>query len=92
MEGASYYKTNQPSLKNYQATKKQLNYGAQKATGHFLWFLHADSKFTKNIIPVLFSVILVSVDNIQTHLENPFDQVGEDDVEFNVEKFINNLK
>ena len=36
--------------------------------------------------------ILVSLDNIQMHLENPFDQVGEDDVEFNVEKFIASLK
>lgn len=43
-------------------------------------------------MPVLFSVVLVSLDNIQMHLENPFDQVGEDDVEFNVVKFIKNLK
>jgi predicted membrane chloride channel (bestrophin family) len=43
-------------------------------------------------MPILFSVILVSLDNIQMHLENPFDQVGEDDVEFNVEKFIASLK
>jgi hypothetical protein len=42
-------------------------------------------------VPVLFSVILVALDNIQMHLENPFDQQGEDDVEINVEKFIRNL-
>jgi hypothetical protein len=44
------------------------------------------------ITPVLLSSILVSLENIQEHLENPFDQVGEDDVKFNVEKFVENLK
>lgn len=43
-------------------------------------------------VPVLFSVILVALDNIQSHLENPFDQQGEDDVHINVDKFIRNLK
>lgn len=42
-------------------------------------------------VPVLFSVILVALDNIQSHLENPFDQQGEDDVHINVDKFIRNL-
>ncbi len=42
-------------------------------------------------MPVLFSVILVSLDNIQDHLENPFDQVGEDDVAINAEKFVARL-
>jgi hypothetical protein len=40
------------------------------------------------VMPVLLSVILVSLDNIQEHLENPFDQVGGDDVIINVEKFL----
>jgi hypothetical protein len=44
------------------------------------------------VIPVLLTMILVSLDNIQEHLENPFDQVGEDDITINVEKFIDNLK
>jgi len=44
------------------------------------------------VIPVLLSMILVSLDNIQEHLENPFDQVGEDDITFNVDKFVQNLK
>jgi predicted membrane chloride channel (bestrophin family) len=39
------------------------------------------------VMPVLFSIILVSLDNIQDHLENPFDMVGEDDVEINEDKF-----
>lgn len=44
------------------------------------------------VIPVLLTMVIVSLHNIQDHLENPFDQVGEDDIKFNVEKFITNLK
>ena len=40
---------------------------------------------------ILFSMILVCLDNIQDHLENPFDLVGEDDVIINAEKFIESL-
>ncbi|MFK7851501.1 MAG: hypothetical protein AB8D78_11030 [Akkermansiaceae bacterium] len=43
------------------------------------------------VLPVLFSVILVSLDNIQKHLENPFDQIGEDDIYINAEKFVERL-
>ncbi len=43
------------------------------------------------IMPILFSFILVSLDNIQDHLENPFDQIGEDDVSINVEEFLDRL-
>lgn len=39
------------------------------------------------VMPIMFSFILVSLDNIQGHLENPFDQIGEDDIKFDVEKF-----
>lgn len=39
------------------------------------------------MMPVMFSFILVSLDNIQGHLENPFDQIGEDDIKFDVEEF-----
>lgn len=39
------------------------------------------------VMPVIFSFILVSLDNIQVHLENPFDQIGEDDIKFDVEDF-----
>ncbi len=42
-------------------------------------------------MPILFSVVLVSLENIQDHLEDPFDLVGEDDVIINVEKFIARL-
>ncbi len=43
------------------------------------------------VIPILLTMILVSLENIQEHLENPFDQIGEDDISFNVEKFIQRL-
>lgn len=43
------------------------------------------------ILPVLFSMIFVSLDNIQGHLENPFDGLGEDDILINSEKFIKGL-
>jgi hypothetical protein len=40
------------------------------------------------VMPVIFTVILVSLDNIQEHLENPFDHIGEDDIVINAEKFV----
>ena len=43
------------------------------------------------VMPVLFTAILVSLDNIQEHLENPFDQIGEDDIVINAEKFVERL-
>ncbi|MGI9233207.1 MAG: hypothetical protein ACR2RD_06205 [Woeseiaceae bacterium] len=44
------------------------------------------------VMPALFAVILVSLDSIQGHLENPFDQVGQDDVIINAEKFVDRLQ
>ena len=44
------------------------------------------------LMPVLFSLILVGLSNIQDHLENPFDQVGEDDIVINAEKFVARLE
>ncbi len=44
------------------------------------------------VMPVLYSFILVSLDNIQDHLENPFDEVGEDDIVIDVEDTVNVLK
>lgn len=40
------------------------------------------------IMPLLFAIILVGLDNIQLHLEDPFDQIGPDDVTINAEKFV----
>lgn len=44
------------------------------------------------VMPILFTTILVSLDNIQEHLENPFDQIGEDDIIINAEKFVERLE
>ena len=49
------------------------------------------SKGLEYMMPVLFSLIFVGLENIQSHLENPFDQVGEDDVIINAEKFVERL-
>ena len=58
------------------------------------YFAEISKEFAKELIyvmPVLFTLVLVSLDNIQTHLENPFDQIGEDDIRFNAEKFVRRL-
>lgn len=39
------------------------------------------------VTPVLVSVVLASLDSIQSHLENPFDRDSEDDLKINVEQF-----
>lgn len=36
---------------------EQMNAGARAAKGEFLWFLHADSKFTPDLIPALLRAI-----------------------------------
>jgi hypothetical protein len=40
------------------------------------------------VMPVLYSFILVSLDNIQDHLEHPFDEVGEDDIRIDENEII----
>ena len=42
-------------------------------------------------MPILFAILLSSLANIQDQLEDPFDQFGEDDLIFNVEKYINSI-
>ena len=44
------------------------------------------------VMPVMFAVIMTALVNIQEQLENPFDQYGEDDVRFNVDKYIASLE
>ena len=59
------------------------------------YFAHLTKEYSPQVeyfIPILFSVVLVCLDNIQAHLENPFDRVGEDDVNINGEKFISTLE
>jgi hypothetical protein len=43
------------------------------------------------IMPVLFALILVGLSNIQDQLENPFDQIGEDDVAIDPERYSESL-
>jgi hypothetical protein len=43
------------------------------------------------VMPVLFSLILVGLANIQDDLENPFDQIGVDDVAIDPDRFIASL-
>ncbi len=40
------------------------------------------------VMPVLYSFILVSLDNIQDHLEHPFDEIGEDDIKIDENEVI----
>lgn len=47
---------------------------------YFASILKDFSPSLEYVMPVLYSFILVSLDNIQDHLENPFDDVGEDDI------------
>ena len=47
------------------------------------YFASTFNDFSANlefVMPVLYSFILVSLDNIQDHLEHPFDEIGEDDI------------
>lgn len=55
------------------------------------YFAHEAANYSMALVyvmPILFSIILVGLANIQDHLEDPFDQVGEDDVAINAEKFV----
>lgn len=44
------------------------------------------------LMPILYSFILVSLDNIQDHLENPYDEVGEDDIKIDIDEFRHLIK
>lgn len=59
---------------------------------YFAFLADEASKGLGYVMPVLFSVVLVALDNIQSHLENPFDQVGEDDIVINTDLLIQRLK
>jgi hypothetical protein len=47
---------------------------------YFASTFHDYSASLEYVMPILYSFILVSLDNIQDHLEHPFDEVGEDDI------------
>jgi predicted membrane chloride channel (bestrophin family) len=58
------------------------------------YFAFLATEFTPQLtylMPVLFALVLAALDNIQEQLENPFDQVGQDDVMINAEKFADRL-
>ncbi len=40
------------------------------------------------VMPILFAFILISLDNIQEHLESPYDEIGEDDIRLEVQEFV----
>jgi hypothetical protein len=44
------------------------------------------------VMPVLYSFILVSLDNIQDHLEHPFDEIGEDDIRIDERDIIEHME
>jgi len=47
---------------------------------YFASTFHDFSAYLEYVMPILYSFILVSLDNIQDHLEHPFDEIGEDDI------------
>lgn len=55
---------------------------------YFASTVHDYSLSLEYVMPILYSFILVSLDNIQDHLENPFDEVGEDDIEIDVNETV----
>ncbi len=53
---------------------------------YFASTFHDFSAQLEYVMPVMYSFILVSLDNIQDQLENPFDEVGEDDIVIDAEE------
>jgi hypothetical protein len=58
---------------------------------YFASTFHDYSSHLEYVMPILYSFILVSLDNIQDHLENPFDEVGEDDITIEAEDTVKHL-
>ena len=60
------------------------------------YFAHVATKFSPvvgYIIAILYSLVLVSLDNIQEALENPYDAIGEDDINLDIaEEYIQMMK
>jgi hypothetical protein len=53
---------------------------------YFASTFHDFSAHLEYVMPILYSFILVSLDNIQDHLEHPFDEIGEDDIRIEVKE------
>jgi hypothetical protein len=58
---------------------------------YFASTFHDFSAQLEYVMPILYSFILVSLDNIQDQLEDPFDEVGEDDIVIEAEETTNLL-
>ncbi|MCK6616290.1 MAG: hypothetical protein L6Q51_01465 [Cyclobacteriaceae bacterium] len=59
---------------------------------YFASTFHDYSAQLEYVMPVLYSFILVSLDNIQDHLEHPFDEVGEDDIRIDEREIVELMK
>jgi hypothetical protein len=59
---------------------------------YFASTFHDYSAQLEYVMPVLYSFILVSLDNIQDHLEHPFDEVGEDDIRIDEQEIVSLMK
>lgn len=59
---------------------------------YFASTFHDFSAHLEYVMPVLYSFILVSLDNIQDHLEHPFDEVGEDDIRIDEKELIAHME
>jgi len=59
---------------------------------YFASTFHDYSAHLEYVMPVLYSFILVSLDNIQDHLEHPFDEVGEDDIRIDEREIVELMK
>ena len=51
---------------------------------HFANIDYPDYPFIGYLVAGLYAFVLVSLDNVQDHLENPFDGIGEDDLRLNL--------
>lgn len=59
------------------------------------YFANTFDNFSANleyVMPVLYSFILVSLDNIQDHLEHPFDEIGEDDIRIDEKEIVSYME
>jgi hypothetical protein len=59
---------------------------------YFASNFHDFSAHLEYVMPVLYSFILVSLDNIQDHLEHPFDEIGEDDIRIDEREIISHME
>jgi hypothetical protein len=59
---------------------------------YFASTFHDFSAHLEYVMPVLYSFILVSLDNIQDHLEHPFDEIGEDDIRIDENEIIAHME